>query len=346
MKETFYFSHDYSARNDPKLVKLQMKIGHEGKGIYWDLIEMLYEQEGYLLLADIETYSFELRIDVEKLKKVIKEFDLFKINNDYFYSESVLNRLKLRNIKSKNSSDSAKKRWVQERKNKNEIFNESGQLYILLCYSTDESFIKIGITENSISRRYTSDKIPYHYEILAQYFSLKYIELESYFLSKISNFSYTPRLKFGGCNECYTTDSIDVIKNIEPDNLIISQKNFNTILLRRNTIKESKVKEINNIYNQFLSSFNSITLKKFRGTKKDQSQFNARINEGFSLDDFEKSIKNCFNDPFHKENPHYLTPEFITRSDKLQKYLNVTNGEPSRPKLSSRFEPNPDWKYP
>ena len=43
-KESFYFSHDYGSRNDPKLVKVLMKLKQEGKGVYWDLIEMLYEQ--------------------------------------------------------------------------------------------------------------------------------------------------------------------------------------------------------------------------------------------------------------------------------------------------------------
>ncbi len=32
-KESFYFSHDYSARNDPKLVKVLMKLGQAGKGV-------------------------------------------------------------------------------------------------------------------------------------------------------------------------------------------------------------------------------------------------------------------------------------------------------------------------
>ena len=33
-----YFPHDYGARNDPKLAKLQMDMGYEGVGMYWSLV--------------------------------------------------------------------------------------------------------------------------------------------------------------------------------------------------------------------------------------------------------------------------------------------------------------------
>lgn len=80
-------------------------------------------------------------------------------------------------------------------------------------------------------------------------------------------------------------------------------------------------------FNEFIQLFNSITRRNFHGDKKARSQFNARIKDGCKLDDFKKAIKNCYNDPFHKENPNYLTPEFITRADKLEKYMNYIKPE-------------------
>jgi uncharacterized phage protein (TIGR02220 family) len=82
-------------------------------------------------------------------------------------------------------------------------------------------------------------------------------------------------------------------------------------------------KEDINMYSSFLNLFNSLTERNFKGTDRDKRQFNARIKEGFTIDDFEKAILACLNDKYHKENPQYLTPEFITRADKLQKYLNA-----------------------
>lgn len=115
MKETFYFSHDYHARHDPKLVNLQMEFGMEGVGIYWCLIEMLYEQGGRLRPADYERIAFELRIDTELLKQIVFT-DLFEgdKSGDYFWSNTVLERLEKREIKSQKARDSILKRWNKD----------------------------------------------------------------------------------------------------------------------------------------------------------------------------------------------------------------------------------------
>jgi len=34
-KEAYYFSHDSNARQDEKIIKLRMKLGWEGYGLYW-----------------------------------------------------------------------------------------------------------------------------------------------------------------------------------------------------------------------------------------------------------------------------------------------------------------------
>ncbi|OGI30668.1 MAG: hypothetical protein A2287_04725 [Candidatus Melainabacteria bacterium RIFOXYA12_FULL_32_12] len=99
MKDTFYFSHDHGARNDPKLQKVLMKLGQEGKGVYWDLIEMLYEQDGYLSLLDLELLAFTLRTTPDKIESLINDFDLFLKDDEKFWSKSVLIRLKLREEK-------------------------------------------------------------------------------------------------------------------------------------------------------------------------------------------------------------------------------------------------------
>lgn len=109
-KETFYFSHDYYSRNDPKMVGLFMKTGITGVGIFWCVIEMLYEQGGYLMRTECERIAFELRVDSEIVKSVI-ESELFKKDDEKFWSESVLRRLNKRHDKSISARKSAILRW-------------------------------------------------------------------------------------------------------------------------------------------------------------------------------------------------------------------------------------------
>lgn len=113
-KDTFYFPHDYNARSDPKLRNVLMKHKANGIGIYWCIIEMLYEQNGYIKLSDIEVIAFELHEECDRIKSILQDFDLFRFKEDKFYSDSVLRRLKARKNKSDKNRQNAITRWNKE----------------------------------------------------------------------------------------------------------------------------------------------------------------------------------------------------------------------------------------
>ena len=112
-----YFSHDYGSRNDPKLVKLQMKLGHEGKGIFWDLVEILYEQGGYIQTDELNSIAFALHSEYERMISVLSDFDLFKTDGQAWWSESILKRLEVRDEKSNRARESVLKRWDKYKRN-------------------------------------------------------------------------------------------------------------------------------------------------------------------------------------------------------------------------------------
>lgn len=112
-----YFPHDYNARNDRKMTKLKITHRMTGIGIYWSIVEMLYEESGKMLLADIPMLADELRTDIETVESVIKDFELFLFNEKSFWSESVLKRLNERNIKTDKAKAAADKRWSKTIKN-------------------------------------------------------------------------------------------------------------------------------------------------------------------------------------------------------------------------------------
>ena len=109
MKE--YFSHDYNARNDPELVNVFMKKQLTGIGLFWCIVEMLYESNGYIMLSECDRIAFELRINKEEIIELIGNENLFKQDKKKFWSESVLKRLNLRNEKSEKAKRSASIRW-------------------------------------------------------------------------------------------------------------------------------------------------------------------------------------------------------------------------------------------
>jgi hypothetical protein len=120
-----YFSHDYNARNDKEMVKVLMKLNLTGVGLFWCIIEMLYEENGFLLLSECERIAFELRTENEIIKSLINDFILFKNDGIKFWSESVLRRIEIRNNKSITARESAKKRWIEYNGNANALHSHS-----------------------------------------------------------------------------------------------------------------------------------------------------------------------------------------------------------------------------
>ena len=125
MKQT-YFPHDSNARNDIKIIRLRKKLGLEGYGIYFCLIEMLFADKNMLCIDDYETLAFALQCDPKKLESVINDFDLFTITENCFYSERLNETIGEIIKKSVKARENAEKRWnkanvMQSQSNSNAI---------------------------------------------------------------------------------------------------------------------------------------------------------------------------------------------------------------------------------
>lgn len=115
MKETFYFSHDYNARTDAKIKNLIRKHGFMGYGIFWAIIEDLYNNAN-ALQTDCEGIAFDLHSDKETIYSILHDFDLFVFEGDTFGSLSVQRRILERDEKSNKARESAFKRWNKDAK--------------------------------------------------------------------------------------------------------------------------------------------------------------------------------------------------------------------------------------
>lgn len=111
MKKTYYFQHDYNARNDPKLQAVMIKYGLAGIGAFWCIVEMLYEQDGTLPITSIPSIAYTLHADEEMLKNIVCKMDLFECNKKFFWSRSVRKRLGIINEISDIRRKAAEKRW-------------------------------------------------------------------------------------------------------------------------------------------------------------------------------------------------------------------------------------------
>lgn len=124
MKDTYYFSHDYNSRNDHKIKKLVSKHGYLGYGLFWAIIEDLYNNAN-ALQTDYESIAFDLRTSENIIESIINDFDLFVIEADNFGSLSVQRRLEERDAKSLKARESAYKRWNKDKENANALQTDS-----------------------------------------------------------------------------------------------------------------------------------------------------------------------------------------------------------------------------
>lgn len=125
-KEAYYFSHDSNARQDEKILMLRAEHGWEGYGIYWALIEMMFESSDSALHHNkIKGIAVSYNIDITLLQHVINTCiteELFTSDNEKFWSES-LSRRKSKFLDSKEKKSEAGKKGMAKRYGKQHSSN-------------------------------------------------------------------------------------------------------------------------------------------------------------------------------------------------------------------------------
>jgi len=115
VKESFYFQHDYDAKDDPRILNLRAEFGVEGYGVFWMLLESMAKQEDTKLdRGAIGGLSLGYSIPKERLIAIIdfciKEC-LFCEENNAFWSERMKEHKNFRFSLSEAGKQGAKKRW-------------------------------------------------------------------------------------------------------------------------------------------------------------------------------------------------------------------------------------------
>lgn len=117
--KSLFFSHDYNASDDVKILFMRQQLGMEGVGIYWYVIERLAQAGGKLPLKIVPVLSMQMQVPDVKVMAVINQFELFTVEDERFFSQRLLyNITMVSRIKDKLSD--AGKRGAQKRWNNND----------------------------------------------------------------------------------------------------------------------------------------------------------------------------------------------------------------------------------
>lgn len=114
-KDTFWFYHDYHARNDRKVPALIKEYKAAGYGIYWCIVEMLHEENGKLEFDDLtfEAIAKDLNESAEFIKEVV---------------EKCISKYKLFYVSENNLTANRVQKNLENKENKSLVKAESGRL--------------------------------------------------------------------------------------------------------------------------------------------------------------------------------------------------------------------------
>lgn len=160
-KETYFFSHDCNARNDERILMLRADHGMEGYGIYWALIEMMFETSETCLSHDkIKGIAVSYSIPISKLQDTIdtciKE-GLFISDGNVFWSESLIRRKEKYHSMIKRKSEGGKKA-MEKRWNKESNANVSNNIVITNLNDTYNEVITSDNKGNEIKEKKKKEK--------------------------------------------------------------------------------------------------------------------------------------------------------------------------------------------
>lgn len=118
-RDTYYFPHEYNAKDDPKCEQLIWELGMEGYGMFWALLEVLRAQPDYTYpVANIPIVAKKYNADMDKMRRVVFDFGLFSIVEErIFFSNGLTSRMRVLDERRKRLSEAGKKgmaeRWRQ-----------------------------------------------------------------------------------------------------------------------------------------------------------------------------------------------------------------------------------------
>ena len=96
--KSHYFSHDWDARQDNKIMDLYAKYDWEGYGLYWAILEVMAQNDGHALALDrIGSLAKMFNQAKEKFEQFVKdcisEFHLFESDGVDYWSNSLRERI-------------------------------------------------------------------------------------------------------------------------------------------------------------------------------------------------------------------------------------------------------------
>lgn len=133
-----YINHDENASRDEKILKMREKYGARGYGLFWEIVEYLFSNNGK---AEINAKVVSLAIgeDVRTVRNFLSDcievYQLFETDGTYFWSKRLISHIDQIIAISAMKSKAVQKRYENKSVNLS-LYNDidrHGRLFAILC---------------------------------------------------------------------------------------------------------------------------------------------------------------------------------------------------------------------
>jgi len=129
--EKQWFKHNIGSRNDPKLVELELKFGCRGRLLFWDIVELIFEQQGDI--PDDGKHGYILKVlnknsDTNEIIDYMIEQNLFYIKDGLLQSRNANEQLKKQRNITKQRKLAVQVRESKRQSNDKQMINKSSSI--------------------------------------------------------------------------------------------------------------------------------------------------------------------------------------------------------------------------
>ncbi len=151
MQQTQYVPHGTNTMGNGKIMELVAEHGMEGYGIYWMLMEHLYQQEdGKSSMKIIKLLCKKMEVSTQKLNRILHNSRLFSVENDMVSSPELDKKIAVFEARHKKLSEAGRKGYeAKTLKNRSNTPSENSS-HPQAIYITD---VDNNINNNSSSNR-------------------------------------------------------------------------------------------------------------------------------------------------------------------------------------------------
>lgn len=123
-----FLKHDEDSQMDRAIAKIIHKYDYLGYGLFWSIAEYLHKNRKLEIGEEFLIRGYDKHSDI--IESILKDFDLFRVEENCYVSDRILNDLEIADKKSEQARDAVSTKWLMSafKKEYEKVFDAAPEL--------------------------------------------------------------------------------------------------------------------------------------------------------------------------------------------------------------------------